>query len=260
MSEHEGLLRVASTTSPPWDGRRHGADRERELRHRAGDRRRPAAPRRPRRRARPRREHLRRPLHRRHRLRRHLPPDRPAVRDRPHRPDRPAGGRRAEDPGLLGLPAPGRPGPAARRRPRRERATASPAASRCRCSTSPTRRTRCGSTASRSAAPPAPRSSTTTTRSPGSPTSRWRSLPIDSYPDPLPAATSYGASGCASTPGGADPLGPGGEVSRGDSYDAADPAHARARRPRSTRSRDGVERPSIRRLASAASSPGRLLD
>ena len=88
MSEQDGLLRVASTTSPPFDeaGEQHGE--QRELRHRPGARRRPPAPRRAGRRARPRRADLRGPLHRRHRLRRHLPPGRPALRARPLRPDR----------------------------------------------------------------------------------------------------------------------------------------------------------------------------
>ena len=54
------------------------------------------------------------------------------------------------------------------------RPTAPPGECRSRCSTSRTPRTRCGSTASRSEPPPAPRSSTTTTRSPGSPTRDWR--------------------------------------------------------------------------------------
>ena len=87
------------------------------------------------------------------------------------RPARAAQARRAQDPRLLRLPAPGRRGPAARRRPGRDRATDRRPACRCRCSTSPIRRRRCGSTASGSAATPTRRSSTTTMPSPTRPTS-----------------------------------------------------------------------------------------
>ena len=109
MSEDKGVLRAATTVGFGPEAREPGHDARRARR-----RLRPA---RPGRRARPRRADLRGPLHRRRRLRRHVPPDRPALHARPVRPRPPARGRRAEDPRLLRLPAPGRRGPAARRRP-----------------------------------------------------------------------------------------------------------------------------------------------
>ena len=98
--EHRGARLVGSA-------RRAGA-RERERRHRARRERRAARAGRPGRRPRPRRAHLRGALPRRPRLRRHLPPDRPPVHARPLRPGPPGGARRAEDPRLLVVPAPGR--------------------------------------------------------------------------------------------------------------------------------------------------------
>ena len=75
-----------------------------------------------RRRARRGRAHLRRALHGRARLRRHVPAGRPAVHARPQRSDRAQGRRRAEDPRLLRLSAPGRREPAARASAARGRA------------------------------------------------------------------------------------------------------------------------------------------
>ena len=70
----------------------------------------------------PRRAHLRRALRRRQGLRRDVPPGRSALHARPLQEDRSARRRRAEDPRLLGLPAPDLRRPAARRRPGRHRA------------------------------------------------------------------------------------------------------------------------------------------
>ena len=81
MSEHEGLLRVAATTAPPWQAGRPQRG-ERELRECARRALRAARRGRPRRRAWPRRADLRRSLHRRRRLRRHVPAGRSAVHDR----------------------------------------------------------------------------------------------------------------------------------------------------------------------------------
>ena len=67
----------------------------------------------------------------------------------------------------------------------------------------------------RSAPPRAPRSSTTTTPSPGSPTRASRSLPIDSY---LGARAAHSPSACGSTPGSADPLGRVARLAGGTSY------------------------------------------
>ena len=121
LSEFGGVLRVVSTDTPAWWG--EGGETESYLTtlREAGRRPRPG---RPHRRARQGRARLRGALRRQHRLRRHLPPDRPALHGRPHRPGAPARARRAEDPRLLGLPAPDRRGPDARHRPgrRRERA------------------------------------------------------------------------------------------------------------------------------------------
>ena len=76
--------------------------------------------------------------------------------------------RRAEDPRLLGLPAPGRRRPAARHRPGRDRRRAASRGSSSRCSTSPTSRSRRGSRRRGSAsAGRARRPSGTTTRSCG---------------------------------------------------------------------------------------------
>ena len=72
---------------------------------------------------------LRRALHGRARIRGDVPPDRSAVHARPLEPGGAEGRRRAEDPGLLGVPAPGRQDPAARHRARRGQAP------RCRYST-----------------------------------------------------------------------------------------------------------------------------
>ena len=83
--------------------------------------RRVARPGRPDRRAGQGRARLRGALRRRRRLRGHVPPDRPSLHGRPRRPGAPARARRAEDPGLLRLPPPGRGRPAARRRPGRQR-------------------------------------------------------------------------------------------------------------------------------------------
>ena len=143
MSEQDGLLRVASTTSPPFDATGDQLRQSESFVTALAPDGRSAAPGRAGRRARPRRADLRGALHRRHRLRRHVPPGRPAVRARPLRPDGAPGVGRAQDPGLLRLPAPGRSRAAARRRTRRRRQTAPPGACRSRCSTSPTPRTRC---------------------------------------------------------------------------------------------------------------------
>ena len=104
LSEFNGDLRVASTEEPPWNRRGRGTV---EPRHRAAPGRHEAQPGRRRRRARRGRADLRRALHGRARLRRHVPPDRSALHARPLRPDRAEGRRRAEDPRLLRLPAPG---------------------------------------------------------------------------------------------------------------------------------------------------------
>ena len=79
----------------------------------------------------------------------------------------PEGGRRAEGARLLGLPAPDRRRAAARRRAGRDRGRAGRRACSCRCSTSPTCASRRGSTSSAWARTRTPRSRTTTTRSPG---------------------------------------------------------------------------------------------
>ena len=65
-----------------------------------------------------------------------LPADRPALHDRPERPDPPATAGRAEDPGLLLLPAPDRRRPAARPRQRRHRRRPAASAPRPPSSTS----------------------------------------------------------------------------------------------------------------------------
>ena len=65
-----------------------------------------------------------------------------------------AGGRRAQGPRLLGLPAPARRRAAARRRAGRDRARAGGPACSSRCSTSPTSPSRSGSTSTPSAATP----------------------------------------------------------------------------------------------------------
>ena len=137
LSEYDGALRVARPRSRSGGAGETAA--ERELRHRARRARRQARrSARPRRRAGQGRAHLRRALHRRRGLRRDVPPGRPALHARP-RASRPIrGARRAEDPRLLGLPAPGRRrtccSASARTPPRR---AARPARS-SRCSTSPT--------------------------------------------------------------------------------------------------------------------------
>ena len=138
LSEFDGHLRVASTEEPTLASGRHG-DAEPEHGHGAQGGRRAAGPRRVRQRARPGRAHLRRAVHGREGLRRHVPPGRPAVHARPEDALGAEGRRRAEDPRLLGVPAPGR---------RRTGCWASAArapACRRRCSTSPTWRRRSGS-------------------------------------------------------------------------------------------------------------------
>ena len=134
--------------------RHHGRlrPRRREQGHDAVAAGRPARAARPGRRARARRAHLRRPLHRRRRLRGHVPPDRSALHRRPRRSGPPARPRRAEDPRLLGLPAPGRRRPAARRSARRRPTTAASRASSSRSSTSRTSPGRCGCSRRSSAA------------------------------------------------------------------------------------------------------------
>ena len=67
-----------------------------------------------------------------------LPPDRPALHHRPRRPGPAETARRAEDPGLLLLPAPDRRRPPPRPRQRRRCRPASSSAPRPRSSTSPT--------------------------------------------------------------------------------------------------------------------------
>ena len=141
LSEQGGDLRVASTAEPVWCAGR-AAGLQPELRDRAAPAGRDARPDRPGRRAGPGPAHLLGALHRRRRLRRDLPPDRPALHDRPRRPDRARrslGAARAAR--LLGLPAPDRRRPAARRRAGRDAARAGRRARRSRSSTSPTRRT-----------------------------------------------------------------------------------------------------------------------
>ncbi len=194
------------------------ARQQRDLRHRAGARRGPAAPGRAGRRARPRRAGLRGALRRRHRLRRHVPPGRPAVRAGPLRPDGAPGDRRAArsraTPPTCTPSVPGCCSASdATRRP-----TAPPGECRSHCSTSRTPRTRCGSTASRSEPPPAPRSSTTTTRSPGSPTQGLATLPIDSY---VGARVAHSAVGLRVAPGSADVLGRVARLAGGTSYRSA---------------------------------------
>ena len=115
LSEHEGALRVASTEEPQWFEGTPVA-RQRELRHGARRARPHAAGARARRRTGQGRAHLRGALRRRQGLRRDVPPGRSAVHARPLEQDEPARPRRAEDPRLLGLPAPGLRRPAARRR------------------------------------------------------------------------------------------------------------------------------------------------
>ena len=117
MSEHEGVLRVASTKEPPPGPE---PPRRPELRDDARPERHRAAPGRPGRRAGPGRADLRRALPGRHGLRRHLPPGRPALRARPLGPERSPRARRAQGPRLLGLPAPRRDRPPDRGRPGRD--------------------------------------------------------------------------------------------------------------------------------------------
>ena len=119
LSEHRGVLRVVSTESPAWWGGDVGETESFLTTLR--DARRLARPGRPDRRARQGRARLRGALPRRRRLRGHVPSDRPPLHGRPRRPGAPARARRAEDPGLLRLPPPGRGRPAARRRPGRQR-------------------------------------------------------------------------------------------------------------------------------------------
>ena len=144
-------------------------------------RRRSPARRRAGRRPRPRRGHLRRPLRSATRLCGHVPPGRPALRPRPLRPDR-ASRRRASSRSPGTRPICTRSGrgccsaSAARWDP-----AASRAACRRRSSTSPIRPPPSASTARTSGTPRTPRSSTTTTPSPGSTTPALALMPIDSY-------------------------------------------------------------------------------
>ena len=143
MSEHRGVLRVASTEEPAWWPR---PDRrsEREPGDDARRARRGAGRARPRRRPRQGRAHLRGALHRRRRLRGDLPPDRSALHARSRRARTASGGGRAEDPRLLRLPAPDRRRPAPRRGPGR-RPNAGPRSARSsRCSTYPSSSARGG--------------------------------------------------------------------------------------------------------------------
>ena len=122
------VLDVRARRPPP--GGQHGGARlvvgrgragVREPRDRAGGAGRQARPRGPGDRPRQGRAHPGRAVHRRPRLRRHLPPGGPALRRGPRRPRPPRRARRAEDPRLLVLPAPGRRRPAGRHRPVRDR-------------------------------------------------------------------------------------------------------------------------------------------
>ena len=123
---------------------------------------------------------LRRPLHRRHGLRRDLRADRPALHRGPVRSRRPRDDGRAQDPRLLGLSPPGRRRQAAGHRPGRHAKAARSPAPRPRSSTSPTRRSRNGSTrwTSRTAARARPRPSGTTTRSSYSPEHSLAVVPV----------------------------------------------------------------------------------
>ena len=120
-----GALRARGT---PAGGKHHRAlmvgrrrrRRERELRDRPARGRRAACAGRPRRRPRSRRADLRRALHRRRRFRGDVPAGRPSLHGRRRHADRAEGARRAQDPRLLGLPAPRRRGPAAGRGPGRD--------------------------------------------------------------------------------------------------------------------------------------------
>ena len=116
MSEYDGHLRVATTVEggagdvvPPTPTARASSRCWRSMRtaHRDRAARRPRAD----------RGHQGCPLRRQARLHRHLPPDRSAVRGRSLQPRGPGAPRRAEDSRLLCLPAPGRWGAAAGRRP-----------------------------------------------------------------------------------------------------------------------------------------------
>ncbi len=134
LDEHDGHLRVAVA----WPSRQ-GATRDNGvvvLDERDGRLEEVGRPRRPRdRRGDPVGALVRRPGRR-----GHLPADGPALHDRPLRPDPAASTRRAEDPGLLGVPPPDRRRPAARARQRRDRPTARTSAPRRPSSTSATRR------------------------------------------------------------------------------------------------------------------------
>ncbi len=173
LSEDRGVLRAASTKGLR---RRRG-----EPGHHARRPRRPARPARRRRRPGTRRADLRRALPRRHRLRGHVPPGRSAVHARPRRSGAPGRPRGAQDPRLLGLPAPGRRRPAAGRRAERDRGRARSPGCSCRCSTSPTSRARRGSRRSTSGrATRARRPNGTTTRSCSGRATGLAVLPIDS--------------------------------------------------------------------------------
>ena len=118
LDEQDGLLRVASTEARLVD--RAGGRESESFVTGPGGRRRQARLRRPRRRPRQGRADLRGPVHGRRRLRRHVPSGRSALHRRPLRSATSARRGRAEDPGLLVVPAPHRRRPRPRRRAGRD--------------------------------------------------------------------------------------------------------------------------------------------
>ena len=199
LSEFRGVLRVASTESPPWFDPVARAESESfvtTLDERDGK----LVVARARRWARARRAHLRGSVRGRHRLRRHVQAGRSALHARSRQPGSPGRARRAEGRGLLRLPPPDR-----RRPPRSASARTRAAKAGCRAlssrsSTSRTCGARAASTAGRSGRA-RPRPSTTTTpsstgRARGS--SSCRSSPR--RPTPRSRARSRSASAGAGSP------------------------------------------------------------
>ena len=103
LSEHEGMLRAATTSMPPWESDAKPRAPCARCRSATGGSRRSAASA-----GSGRASGSTRSASSATRLRRHVPPGRPALHARPLRPDGAARARRAQDPRLLGLPAPAR--------------------------------------------------------------------------------------------------------------------------------------------------------